>query len=78
MDAQMEILLQIQDLKAQKRELQAGETSRQVQEDEFNLDVEKALGDLESKIDELVGDLSPAVRRRYTRLASAMNRAVVP
>lgn len=78
MDAQMETLLQIQDLKAQKRDLQEGESSRQVQEEEFNLDAETAVRELDAKIDELEDDLSPQVRSRYSRLASAMSRPVVP
>lgn len=78
MDAQMEILLQIQDLKAQKGDLEAGETAREVQEEQFNLDVDTAVAAIEEKIGDLEADLNPEVRTRYGRLSSAMTRAVVP
>lgn len=78
MNTQMEILLQVQDLKAQRKELAEGETSRQVQEEEFHLDVEKAVAELDEKIEELESELDPQVRRRYERLAGALTRPVVP
>lgn len=78
MEAQLEILLQIQDLKAQKKELAEGETGRTVQQEAFNLDVDQAIGELEEKIGELEAELDPAVRTRYQRLAGHLQRAVVP
>jgi predicted nucleic acid-binding Zn-ribbon protein len=78
MDAQLEILLQVQDLRAQRKELIEGETSRQVQEEAFNLDIDRAIADLDAKIDEVEAELDPAVRQRYDRLAGSMSRAVVP
>ena len=78
MQSELEILLQIQDLKGQRRELEEGESSRQVQEEEFNLDPERAIAELDSKIGELEGELGPAVRRRYDRLSKGLARPVVP
>lgn len=78
MDAQMEILLQVQDLKGQRKELEEGASSRQVQEEEFNLDIETAVAELDRKIDELETELEPRVRRRYDRMAKSMSRPVVP
>jgi len=78
MDAQLEILLQIQDLKAQRRDLEEGETGRQVQQEAFNLDVETAIADLDEKIAEVVAELDPQVRRRYERVSTGAQRAVVP
>lgn len=78
MNAQLETLLQIQDLKAQRRELADPDGSRQVQEQEFNLDVDAALATLEGKIGELEAELEPGVRKRYDRLSTGLNRAVVP
>jgi len=78
MNAQMEILLQIQDLKGQRKELGEGETARQVQEEQFNLDIETALAELDDRIEALETELDPTVRTRYDRLAKAMSRPVVP
>ena len=78
MEAQTEILLQIQDLKAQRKELEEEATARQVQEEEFNLDVDAALSELDEKIKELESELPEQVQRRYERLAEALTRPVVP
>lgn len=78
MDSQLEILLQIQDLKAQRRDLEEGEVGRQVQQEAFNLDVETAIAHLDQKIAEVVGELDPRVRKRYDRLSTGIRRAVVP
>lgn len=78
MHPQLEILLQIQDLKAQHRELSVTEGERQVEEEEFQVDIEKALKQLEEKIQELEGELGPAVRSRYQRISAGRGRAVVP
>ena len=53
------ILLQIQDLKAQQRELAEGASERQVQEEEFNLDPETVIASLHEKVVELEGELDP-------------------
>lgn len=78
MHPQLEILLQIQDLKAQHRELSTTEGGRQVEEEEFQVDVEKALALLEEKVQELEAELGEAVRSRYHRIAAGRGRAVVP
>lgn len=78
MNADLETLLQIQDLKAQRGELAQGESSRQVQEEEFGLDVEQAVRDLDAKIEELEGELPEPIARRYRRLSVGLPRVVVP
>ena len=78
MNAQLEILLQIQDLKAQRKELEEGDTAREVQEEQFNLDVDAAVGELDAKIEELEGELDPDTKRRYDRLSRGLARVVVP
>ena len=78
MNAQLETLLQIQDLKAQRRELEEAGGGRDIQEEQFNLDVETALKDLDEKIGELESDLDPGTRKRYERLSSGLSRAIVP
>jgi predicted nucleic acid-binding Zn-ribbon protein len=77
MDSQVEILLQIQDLKAQRRDLEEG-GGRDFQEKAFNLKPDEAIAQLDEKIDELMNELEPAVRRRYDRIATGGQRAVVP
>jgi predicted nucleic acid-binding Zn-ribbon protein len=78
MHPQLEILLQIQDLKAQRRDLAEEEPSRLFQQQAFKLDVETALEQLDRKIAEVEGELDPRIRKRYDRLAVGMNRVVVP
>ncbi len=77
MHPMLETLLEIQDLKTQRRELeQSGE--REVQEAVFGLSVADALESLDAKIAEMEESLSPAVLNRYRRVAAKQPRAVVP
>jgi uncharacterized protein len=78
MHPQLELLLQIQDLKAQRRELADFEGGRQLEEQEFNIDVERALAELDERIAELKQELPPQVRSRLERFARTSGRAVVP
>jgi predicted nucleic acid-binding Zn-ribbon protein len=78
MHPQLEILLQIQDLKAQHRELSAAEGEREVEEQEFQVNIEGALKQLEDKILELENELDDPVRARYHRISVGRGRAVVP
>lgn len=78
MDVQLEILLQIQDLKAQRRDLEEGGSEREVEREAFDLDIDHALALLDEKIVEVVGELDPRVRKRYHRLAGGIERVVVP
>jgi predicted nucleic acid-binding Zn-ribbon protein len=78
MDGQLEILLQIQDLKAQRLDLADEESGRQVQEESFHLRVDEAIETLNAKIVELESELEPQIRKRYERLAEGMPRVVVP
>lgn len=79
MDEQVEILLQVQDLKAQRRDLEEGaDGGREFQQQEFNLKVDEAIVQLDEKIAEVLDELDPQVRRRYDRIAASGQRAVVP
>ena len=78
MNRQLETLLQIQDLKAQRRELADAGGIRQVQEEQFNLDVDAALAALDGKVEELEADLDLPVRRQYERMAAGLTRVVAP
>lgn len=78
MNPQLEILLEIQDLKTQRRELQEASSERQVEEEVFNISIEDALRQLDEKITEMEESLAPAVRGRYRRMAGRHPRVVVP
>ena len=78
MHEQLEILLQIQDLKSKRKDLQDVGAAAKVQEEEFNLDIGEATAQIEAKIEEVVEELEPTVRARYRRQAKAMDRVVVP
>jgi predicted nucleic acid-binding Zn-ribbon protein len=78
MHHQLELLLQIQDLKAQRRELRESGGGRAVEEQEFNIDIDDAIAQLDTRIDELKEDLPAQVRSRLERFATTGGRAVVP
>ncbi len=78
MHPQLEVLLQIQDLKTQRRDLAEGDAHARVEAEEFNIDVDRALLALDAKIADLEGELEGEVRRRYDRIALARARVVVP
>jgi predicted nucleic acid-binding Zn-ribbon protein len=76
MHPQLETLLEIQDLKTQRRELETGE--REVEESVFNLSIDDALRELEAKIVEMEDSLPMPVRSRYNRVSTKHPRVVVP
>jgi uncharacterized protein len=79
MHPQLEILLQIQDLKSQHRELVENEPGRVVEERDFNVNIDEAIGQLEARIEDLQQELPAPIRGRLTRFASMSGgRAVVP
>ncbi|HEX6941181.1 MAG TPA: C4-type zinc ribbon domain-containing protein [Longimicrobiales bacterium] len=78
MHPQLDILLQIQDLKAQRRDLAEADHERQVEEQEFRIDPDEAVRQIDEKIAELEAELAPPVRARYERVLKGRGRAVVP
>lgn len=78
MHHQLEALLEIQDLKTQRRELEDAQHSRDVEQEVFHMSIDDALRQLDEKIAEMEAALEPRVRSRYERLASRNNRPVVP
>ena len=77
MHQQLELLLQIQDLKAQRAAL-ADEDGRALEEIEFNVDVNEALAALDEKIADMEEGLAPAIRTRFRRICAERGRAIVP
>ena len=78
MHPHLETLLEIQDLKTQRRELAEGTADREVQESVFGLGVDDALKQIDEKMTEMEATLPPQVRSRYQRLAAKQPRVVVP
>jgi uncharacterized protein len=78
MHAQLETLLELQDLKSQRKELNEATSTRQVEEEVFHVSIEEALTQLDQKIDEMENALPAPVRSRYRRLAGRSERTVVP
>jgi uncharacterized protein len=78
MHPHLETLLEIQDLKTQRRELAQAGAEREVQENVFGLSVDEALGHIDEKIEEMIGSLPPQVRSRYQRMSTRDPRVVVP
>jgi predicted nucleic acid-binding Zn-ribbon protein len=78
MHAQLEKLLEIQDLKTQRRELRETPGERELQEEVFGMEIDEAIAALDRKIEEMEASLEPKVRARYERLAGKRTRAVVP
>lgn len=80
MHSQLEILLELQDLKAQMREMEetAEESSFEIERDVFRVKPEDAVVQLQAKIAEMEKALSPEIAGRYDLLASRRPRAVAP
>lgn len=80
MHAQLEILLELQDLKAQKREMEevAEESSLEIEKKVFQVEPDEAIEQIEEKIDEMEETLEPDVRKRYELISARRPRAVVP
>lgn len=80
MHPQLEILLELQDLKAQLRELDAEEeeTSQEIEREVFQVVPEDAATKLESKIEQMEKALDPDIASRYKLVSGRRPRAVVP
>lgn len=80
MHAQLEILLELQDLKAQRREMEdaAEETSLEIEKKVFHVEPGEAIEQLEEKIEEMEAALEPDVLKRYALVSARRSRAVVP
>jgi len=77
MHPQLELLLEIQDLKMQRRGL-SEDPLGDMESDVFAIRIEDALVALDEKVAELEGRLTDGVRRRYALVAGKSARAVAP
>lgn len=78
MHPQLEILLEIQDLRAQALALDSGAALRQMEERVFALTADEAREALGAKLEELEDRLEVDVRTRYDMIAGSLDRVVVP
>ena len=78
MHAELETLLEIQDMKTQRSDLLEQSDSRSVEIEVFNISADKALQQLDEKIIEMEESLEPTIRNRYRRVAGSRGRFVVP
>ena len=80
MHPQLEILLELQDLKAQIREMEEAteQHSREIESKVFKVKPEDAVAQLEQRIGEMEELLEPAILKRYRQVSSRRPRAVVP
>ncbi len=77
MHPQLELLLEIQDLRLQRRELKDGSLNT-VEKDVFEVDVDEAVRLLDEKVSELEARLERRVRERYGRVSARADRVVAP
>ena len=77
MHPQLALLLELQDLTSQHRELVEG-PGDDLEAEHFNIDISHAAEQLENKIAEIEEELSPPMRSRYRRVAQSLGRVVVP
>lgn len=77
MHAQLEILMELQDLRAQSRAL-AEDPVRAVEQEVFALTPDEARETLGAKIEEVAGQLESSVRSRYDSIEGTLQRVVVP
>ena len=80
MHSQLEILLELQDLKAQMREMEeaAEESSLDIEREVFQVKPDEAIAQLQAKIADMERTLDPDIAGRYELLASRRPRAVAP
>lgn len=78
MHPQLETLLQIQDLRTQRKLMREETGERDLQREEFQVDLDDAVTALDQKIAEMEGELSPDIRSRYDRISAGRGRVVAP
>ena len=78
MDAQLVLLLEIQEVRTKSREFRSGSELSELERQHFGMDPEEAATSLEAKAAELEESLDPQVRRRYDLIAGRVDRVVVP
>jgi predicted nucleic acid-binding Zn-ribbon protein len=78
MHPDLELLLEMQDLRSQARALREEAGEREVESDVFDVKVEDAMAQLREKAEELKDRLGPEVNTTYERISGQVDRVVVP
>lgn len=78
MHPQLALLLELQDLRSQLRELEDEPRAEEMEEEHFHIDPAQAAADLREKMGDLEEELAPHVSRRYHRVVESLDRVVVP
>lgn len=78
MHPQLTILLEIQDLRAQQRELEAESAEEELERIEFKMDPAEAAASIGERISVLEEELTGSIRARYGRISRSLDRVVVP
>ena len=80
MHHQLEILLELQDLKAQQRDLEeaAEEHSHDIERKVFRVKPKDAVVQLSATIEKMERSLDAEIRKRYNKIAGRRPRPVVP
>lgn len=80
MHPQLMLLMELQDMRAQHRELAEGAASSlgEKEAEHFHIDPADARVQLETKIHELEDQLTSSIRARYERIIPQRDRVVVP
>ena len=78
MHPQLTLLMELQDLRGQLRELEDGGESETMEQEHFQLDPDQARAQLALTITDLEDTLSEPIRLRYLRILPTRERVVVP
>lgn len=78
MNRELTLLLEMQDLNSKVRELRSDEGVVELEIDHFGIEPEEAARELETKVEQLAGELSDPIRRRYQQIVGRVERVVVP
>ena len=71
-------LLEIQDLRSKRRELETETELEELEQEHFNIDPQEAIRQLDERIASLEDELDDPIRRRYDRVKRSVDRVVVP
>lgn len=77
MNEELVLMLEIQDLTSKAREIESGELG-DLEKAHFGVEPAVAVKALRGKAEQLMADLRPNVRGRFSQLAKRVDRAVVP